>query len=473
MFNDFFVEAPQITPSMNIGCLMDIPTGRYYLGKHGEHILCGGLMHTTGVGGRGNTYKSTIAHHMLLTVINRYLQSHGLQYDTEPPSVSRGRMVSLSQRMSNLVDQDIFETKRLTISNSNGMLADEWFDAVKEFSKNKSSKENAKKNTLITPFIDSAGNYITTLTPSLFEVDSMSMMSFKSVEKLQDENSVGDSGMNVESMRGSSAKSQMVVQLPPLATGGNNFFIITAHMGDDIVIDPYAAPQKKLTFLKNKLKFKNIPEKFTFIMNNLWITLNAQVLMNDPTKTPKFPRSSDDNLKGDTDLQVVTIQNLRAKNGPTGMPMEIIISQSEGVLVGLTEFNFLCTHDRFGLGGNLQNYFLELVPDINLSRTTIRTKINDNVKLQRALEITSEMRQIFNLDKDVADKYFCTPGELYETLKTKGYSWDRLLDTRGYWIYEGTEHPQPFLSTMDLLKMSKDEYHPYWHEPLNDNKKEK
>ena len=87
-------------------------------------------------------------------------------------------------------------------------------------------------------------------------------------------------------------------------------------------------PQKKLTFLKNKLKFKNVPEKFTFLTNNLWITISASVLSHDTTKAPLYPKNSDDNVKGDTGLQCI-VQNLRAKNGPQEMPVEVIISQSE------------------------------------------------------------------------------------------------------------------------------------------------
>ncbi len=40
--SDFFDQAPRLRPFLNIGCLMDIPTGRYYEGNNGEMILNGG-----------------------------------------------------------------------------------------------------------------------------------------------------------------------------------------------------------------------------------------------------------------------------------------------------------------------------------------------------------------------------------------------------------------------------------------------
>lgn len=461
MFNQYFIEAPEIRPSLNIGCLYDIPTGTYFTGKHGESILSGGLMNVTGVGGRGNTFKSTIAHFMALTALNRYYCSKALFYDAEPPSISRRRLRSLSKKMDYIGQHDIFDTERASITDSSQMSGNKLFDAMKKYSKEKTDKSKLKENFLTTPFVDDKGNVIKTFFPTIFEKDSLSMMPFDSVDAIYEKNEVGDSGMNVEAMKSSAAKSQMLLQYPSITANNNNFIIATAHMGDDIVMDPYAPPQKKLTFLKNKLKFKNVPEKFTFLTNNLWITISASVMAQDGTKTPLYPKDKDDDVKGDTDLQCVIVQNLRAKNGPTGMPVEIIISQNEGVLVGLTEFNYIKAFDRFGLGGNLQNYYLELVPDVNLSRTTIRGKIDGSAKLRRALEITSEMLQIFNIH-DIEDKYKCTPKELYEQLKEKGYDWDVLLNTRGYWVYEENKHPLEFLSTMDLLKMRVGEYVPYW-----------
>ena len=62
----------------------------------------------------------------------------------------------------------------------------------------------------------------------------------------------------------------------------------------------------------------------------------------------------------------------------------------------------------------------------------------------------------------------CTPAELYEDIKKLGYDWNTLLDTRGYWTFNQYSHPVPYLNTVDLLKMRKGLYKPYW---LNDDKK--
>jgi hypothetical protein len=37
-----------------------------------------------------------------------------------------------------------------------------------------------------------------------------------------------------------------------------------------------------------------------------------------------------------------------------------------------------------------------------------------------------------------------------------------LLNTRGWWTLDNDKQEVPFLSTLDLLRMRKGLYHPYW-----------
>ena len=68
---------------INIGACLDIITGRYIIGSHGEHILNGGLANLTGIAGRGNSFKSTIMHYMMLSAQGRMYSSFCGTYDTE------------------------------------------------------------------------------------------------------------------------------------------------------------------------------------------------------------------------------------------------------------------------------------------------------------------------------------------------------------------------------------------------------
>lgn len=455
--DDFFEQAPRLRPFFNLGCLFDIPTGRYFEGKNGEMILNGGLAHFTGIAGRGNMGKSLIAHFMILRIMSRYLARANF-YDTET-SMTLARLYQLAMQFLNLAERDLAEEKQLILTDSVQMSGNKWFDKFRDLSHMK--RKEAKNLKRTTPFIDNKGDFITTILPHLFEVDSLSMFITDSVEGIYEKNEIGDSGANTDALRSAAAKTQMLMQLPNLTAGANNLLIATAHVGDKHQLDPYAPDPKKLAFLKGKNVFKNVPEKFTFLTNNLWYCNSVSVLQNATTKAPEFPADADDNLKGDTDLNLLLLQNLRAKAGPTGMPFEVIYSQREGLLVGLSEFNY-CKFFKYGIGGHDRAYFMDLYPDVTMQRTTVRGKIKEDPKLQRAMEISSELCQMENLGFIQARGLLMEPAELHAKLKEKGYNMDQILSTRGWWDFEENQNSLDFCSTLDLLRMAKGEYKPKW-----------
>lgn len=447
-------------PLFNVGFPFDIMTGSIWLGKHGESIVNGGLNYLTGIAGRGNTFKTTIGEQLDNAILNNYIRSISQKYETEI-SGSRTRKLDLCAAFDNLRGHDLFELGRCYLTDASDYSGTAWFTKVKEVLNERAKSLEGLKDT---PFIDSKGKPIQAFIPWNLFVDSLSMFRADVVANLQEKGGVGDSDRNVEALRDASSKTQFMNELPVLSARSGSHFILTAHIGDKLQLDPYAPNPKKLEYLKQNASLKNVPEKFTFLVNDCWLTLSAAPLINQTTKAPEFPRGSDDDMKGDTDLVVIRMMNLRSKTGPSGLPIEVIASQSEGFKEGLSAFWYIRSFERYGIGGNLQNYFLELYPDCKLSRTTIRGKLDSDYRLFRAMQITAEMCQMKNLWHDMPDGLLCTPAELYADLKAKGYDWEQLLDTRGYWVFADEEdsHSKPFLSTYDLLNMRQGTYHPYW-----------
>lgn len=479
-FLNRFKPAPTVRPRLNLGCLFDIPTGSYKIGKHGESILNGGLSPVTGIAGRGNMYKSTLGHFFTLRPMDRFFSAFANVYDTEE-SLDIERLEQLSTHLPYLSQEIPFQQEpddngeiktRIMLSAKKSMpYGNEWFEAFRAAMKERKDYSNKQLHT--TPFIDNKGNNIMMPAPVIGEIDSFSQMDVESHDKKLEANAIGEAGLNMEAMDAARAKSQMMMQMPGVTAMGGGYVILSAHVGDEHQLDPYSPPAKKLSFLKGKNKLKRVPENFTLLTNNLWFCFSANVLTNQTTKAPEFPRNSSDDMKGDTDLMKVTIQNLRAKSGPTGLPIDIIVSQREGVHVGLTEFWYLKENKPkgcvgFGIGGHDRSYYLELVPDVNMQRTTVRSKIDENPQVQRALEITSEICQMENLWHHMDRDLLLDPKDLYTTLKEKGYDWDLLLNTRGYWMLEEDirKDTLPFLSTMDILKMAKGIYHPWWYDKV-------
>lgn len=464
-----FAPAPSVKIMINIGATLDIPTGKYHRGRHGESVLNGGLAFLTGIVGIGNNFKSTVMRYMSFMGLARIPKSTGNTYDTEV-SVHENRMKKLASFIRELGGEDIIDTGRWMVTDKTVYFGNEYYEIYKDFLKNK--KKNAEKNMVETPFMERNNqSLMKIIQPTFTEIDSFTEFETEDVAKMQDANELGESGGNTIHMRQGLAKLRFLMEAPGLNGGSYNYLLMTAHIGKESTMQNAgpggSVPIQKLKHLKNGDKIKGTTDKFTFITHNCWHSFNASPFTNDGTKGPEYPRSPDDNMRLDTDLNTVQIRNLRGKSGPSGLPLTLLVSQEEGVLGSLTEYHHLKEVGKyFGMGGSNISHYPELYPDCKIGRTTVRSKIDSDPKLRRALNIMVEMLQMSYLWHDLPEGLLCDPKVLYEDLKAKGYDWDMILEqTRGWWTLDNDKpNPLLFLSTMDLLNMRQGKYHPFWLE---------
>jgi len=475
----FFRPAEPLFPMLNVGCLIDLQTGQYVKGRFGESILNGGLPYITGMVGRGNSFKTMLQIFLLLVVLSRYVSADAVFYETEI-SGTVNRIYQLALQIPELAGLDLQAMTRLIYTNvitprddKKPNLGDMFFDDLKNMWEDKRKGGKEYERTL--PFIGLNGDLMKTHQATITGIDSFSQFTTSPVQNMHDDNKIGDKGNNMDHARDGLIKTQMMMQLPALTGSSGGYVMMSAHIGDLALQDPNSPAPRKLDTMKERDgKMKNVPEKFTFLTNVCWYLYGATVLMNDATKAAEWPRNPGEELKGDQDLKTVNIKAVRLKSGMSGVPFQLVLSQTEGILVGLTEYNFMKTHKMGIIGLGTPRFSLELLPDIQLMRTTIRKLIRETPALQRALEISSELVQLnimpnwMQLDK----KYKCTPKQLREDLEKLGFDWDMILTkTRGYWIYEEDYvegQTKLFLSTMDLLRMRTGEYFPFW---LDEDKK--
>lgn len=470
-FQSLFTTKPAFTEAdphkllINIGSLLDIPTGKYVRGQKGENILLGGLSILTGVVGRGNTFKSTITHYMMLSAANS-VSSSGVMpymntYDTEI-NIDQDRLRRFSQTFNNFKEFDVIDSGAWSITDKTRHLGDEWYRLLKDFLKAEKIK-NKKKYTLETPMVDKDLNPIMAVFPTFGEVDSITEFETSDIEEIQNKNKLGESGGNMIHARSGLAKTRLLMELPVICNASGHYTLMTAHVGADMAMQQgprMAPPPKKLQHMMQGDKIKGVTDKFFFLPTVLWQTLSASLLINDGTKGPEYPKLQSQPDEGSTDLNIVKLKNLRNKFGPTGFTLDIVVSQSEGVLPTLTEFHFLKKNDRFGIEGSNINYNMVLLPDVKLMRTTVRERIDSNPLLRRAIKITADLLQIKTFYPNLP-LTIPTPEELYAKLG-KTYDWNVLLNTRDYWTFNEYKNPVPFLSTMDLVEMYNDKYTPYW-----------
>lgn len=454
-----FEKIPAVRLAYNIGCLFDIPSGTYLTGIHGESLLNGGLTGFTGIVGVANNFKTAVMDYMKMTVLARFPESTNGDYDTET-NVSESRKQAMAEHIEGLSgDNNPILNGRWQITDDTRYLGNEWYEEFKTYLKGKKASE--KEHMRITPFLDREGKLFQVMIPTLTGVDSLTKFQTEDVANMLAGNELGDSGSNTSFMKQGASKARFLADLPRLISANNNPILMTAHIGKTIPMDPRAPPIKKMQYLTNGDTMKGVTDQFLFLTTLSWQCYNTIPLINDTTKGPEYPASQNDDMKNDTDLNLVTLKILRNKNGRSGLVMQILVSQQEGVLPSLSEFHYIKTNDRFGLGGNNLNYYLEFLPEVKLSRTTVRGKLATNPRLRRGMTIAAEMSQMFMLWSDI-EKYVCTPKQLYDDLIAMGYNFDRLLDTRSWWTFNNDEQPVPYLSTLDLLKMRIGEYVPYW-----------
>ncbi len=260
------------------------------------------------------------------------------------------------------------------------------------------------------------------------------------------------------------AKNQMFNQMPQICARTGSYLILTAHLGDIINMEMFPTDKRNLSYMKKDTVLKGVSSGFYSLPNNVWMITHNKPLQNKD-KMPEYPWDNATAMQGDTDLTIITMMNLRGKNGMSGLPISLVVSQSEGILASLSEFHYVKENNRFGIGGNMQNYHMELLPDVTLSRTKIRKRLDENAKLRRAVQITAEILQMQQFHRGHEPDLICEPKVLYDDLKAMGYDWDQLLgETRSYWVFEKEEadHEEKYLSTLDLLNIRIGKYVPFW-----------
>ncbi len=462
---------PKMRPMFNVGCLFDIATGSYFMGKEGEMILNGGCGHITSVAGPGNSFKSAIAMYLAMSIAEHYDGYECSVYDSEN-SQKYSRMKQIAKYFDKMSKIDFDDEnlsmaeKKFRITSAAESLGDEYFEDLKAIVK---AKEKAKKDIMIeTPFLDKDGDYISIIQPTGSMIDSLSKFEISNLnEKMVEKNAIGDGAINTLYMKLGIAKKQLITQAINMGPKAGMYFMFVAHVGDEFNLEgPYAPTKHKLTHAKRGVKVTGTTKDFEFINDVIYEIFNVSILNNKERGTGVlYPQDEVDREEETTDLLLITIKPTRNKNGPSGISIDIIVSQREGLLAHLSQFHH-CKVNEFGVIGNAVNYNMALYPDVKLSRTTVRKKIAEDSKLRRALEFTSQLLQIKQTWAPLAGDLMCDPETLYKDLKTMGYDMNILLsETRGEWLFNKDVKGAPFyLSTLDLLRIRVGDYTPAWYD---------
>jgi len=445
-------------PIFNIGAGLDIPTSFITKGLKGESIINGGLSMVTAIVGDGNLFKSTIMHYMALRAADSVagIRPKIFSYDTEM-NMHLDRLYSLGSRLDNLTPDDLEEL--WLVSDKTNHLGDEWFAIMKDYMASKKKKTK-------TPFVDRHGVQQEMILPDFIEVDSLTDFETSSQMDMYDKSDLGDSAGNTIFMRAGLVKTRFILELIRLAYKHSMYTLFSAHVGEKLEVNarPGMRPKKKMQYMEAETKIKGVSDRVYYSPSIVWRPKKAVNMKKNDTLSPEYPIVPSEDGSGDyTELNLVELVAVRSKSGRSGYRINLVVSQDEGVLPGLTNFHYIKSNKRYGLVGNNVRYHAALYPEVTITRPTVRSLLRDDPYLDRAVDLQAQLLQLHTFKPELKKEgLLCSPEELYNDLKKK-YDWKRLLETRSYWTPDQYEHRIPYLSIIDLLRMRKGEYDPYWY----------
>ena len=459
---------------VNVGQI-DVVTGTYYKGKYGENILIGGLDSVFVIMGPGNSYKSTILHHFTLTAANRITASltdkqkeelYITSFDTEM-NMKFARLQSFLDKNEYLDPMMLqgMNPKWLVLTKADTP-ADIWVSDFRDYVFERAKEKQVEFTAFKNPY---TGETYKALIPNFGQIDSMAEFETSTSMDMLAKAKKDNNDTATYYLKDGLFKSKFIGELPRLTRISNMYLGYVTHTGESKGIgeNKYAPPEKQNQYLKGDTKIKGGTSKTNYLTLLSFYANTAVSLKNKTTKLPEYPRSEVEEY--DTDLNLVRLTLLRSKSGPSGAVTELVVSQDEGVLDALSSFRYIkVSQNNFGIIGNDRNYSVVFMPELSLRRTNVRTLLDTNEKLQRAVEILERLKKM-TYYMSYYNRLMVSPEELYQGLIEKGYDWNILLNSRGWWTVDNyTDKLKPYLSELDLLLMYHGQYHPYW---LEDDKK--
>lgn len=474
------VNGETVRPKFNVMSFIDHALGSYIRGDDNLDYLNGGFAHIMGFGGRGNTFKTFKVDQFHATIRLRYQSEWWSKYDTEVSAeLARAETANIAAYRENHVEYDPdkhslmaqINTDNFNFNAADQLQGEDWYASyIRDEVEGRHKQYISGKNLRETPFPDPLreGKNRAILNPWHFFCDSLSEWHSSAVDTARDKSDVGSGDQNSLAMKDAKDKSDMMGRWPQALARGHFYMSFTVHVSDSIQMGRYA-PDKKLDDLKANIKFSGVPGRaLTFLTNSLIVATASGEMVRDKSydstrgvNEPMYPKTDSRGFcSSQNDLKVIRYTQFRAKSGPTGVKYDLIFSQEEGMLVGLSEWHYLkdVMKQTYGMERRGNFYTLALMPDDKFQRTTIRSEIESNFKLKRTLEILAAVCYMQNNWLTLEPELRLTADELYEGVIKAGYDWEEILtSTVEYWQFKDSaklKGYKPTLTAKTLLRIA-------------------
>lgn len=448
LLGDIEITSSEDTVGFNTGTLFDLATGKFELGIEGKWWLNGGLgAFVTGVVGTNGSYKTTWANSIIARSLGIYPGTEEVVDDTEN-TLDRDKERALA-----MAEEFDIDPKRVMWLKGVDYPLDELFKIVMIICQRK--QENKKKYMVKTPFIDPLTlQPLEVWQPTYLFVDSITELICSAEEELitgAKGVGVGDKASNTVYMLDGNKKTMFIRTMRRLAQQHGIIFVGTGHYDKKIQMDMYSPNPKETQWGKADYATRGCGSKFKFL-TGIYARVSA-ALLQDSNKEALYQ----DGATPANDINEVSVMVERCKANRSGCIVPFVVSQTKGLLNAVSNYHYLRINDYFGLNGNKQKQQPALMPDLTISRNTIREVTDSNAQVRRAIEVTAHLKfiQLNWITKNMPYDMSITPQALFDKLisdKNKNLV-ERVLNSRGYWTY--ADDGKEYLSVFDILDMIK------------------
>lgn len=455
LLKELDLTASADTVSYNTGSLFDLPTGRYEQGVDGKWYLNGGLTtHVNAIVGPNGSFKSTVACSTIMRSAAIYKNSDVIILDTEN---SLDKDKDRAHRMVGELDDNNIEDRTAwlsgidyTLGRSRASGTEDIYEVIKSICKKK--EEHRKDYMRVSPFMDTKTKQPLKLwVPTYIFIDSLTELT-TAVEDDALTNGTNFSETNTVAMADGNKKTLFTHAIRKMCQKYGLVFVATGHYDKVVQMDMYNPTPKETSFAMRDYKTKGCGAKFKFL-SSLYARTNSSVLLDSSKKLPLYGDASGGPAK---DVVEIALTLERCKTANAGEATPFVATQSNGILNAVTYYHYLRLHEYYGMNGNQMKQQMALLPDLTISRNTIRSLTESTPQLRRALELTAQycfIKNNWNLSAYPLD-FSKSPKELFDILnsdKNKNLISD-ILNSRGYWTFD-KECDTPYMSLLDVLAL--------------------
>jgi RecA/RadA recombinase len=330
---------------------MDYRNGRIEHGKVTTGFDGGRIVTIIGKSGSG---KSSLAIKMACSIVEPYENGNIFHYDFE-----RATNVSRVKTISGWSDETI-EKKYKNLQRN--IYSESIYKLVKSIDKLKNKPETYDEIKLDSGEVDSDGNPIYVLPPTVILLDSWALTIPEGISE-EDELSGQMSATSIARINNS-----IIKRLAGPLERGNIILIAINHITQKIEINAFAKTQAAINYLKQD---ESIPggSSILYLANNIIRC----------TTSTKLDEDSTYGVKG----FMVKGEFIKSRSNEAGRTFEMVFEQSSGfdnVLSNLVNFKELGL-----LKGSPRAYYLEKLPEVKFTLKTFKEKYNENEKLRKAV----------------------------------------------------------------------------------------